>query len=208
MGTYADLRARIEGDINRSDITTDIQKAINRAIEHYEKERFWFNENTWTFSTSAGGETIAFASASVSDMLTMDEVTLTRNSTDIYPLEQKTIQELRDINTAGTSTQGPPTIFAIFNDTFYFYPVPDTAYTVTIYGQKSYAALSASADTNDFTTEAEDLIESRARAWVYSRKLRNYEAAAASKTEEMEALAALREKTINLLGTGKIRSRD
>lgn len=205
MATFEDMRARIADDLNRTDLTTQIQKAINRAIEFYEKERFWFNENVWSFSTSSGTEQVAFSGANTTDLKEIDKVTLTRSATDIYPLEQITYQRLRDIATSGSSnTSGPPSDFALFKNTWFFYPLPDQNYVVHVYGQKAYATLSASSDTNDFTTEAEDLIEARARWWLYSNILKEPQNAAVAKAAEVEALNALREKTTKLISTGTI----
>lgn len=205
MSTLAQMRSRIADDLNRSDLNTQIDKAINRAIEHYEKQRFWFNEGTWTFTTTTNTETKTFSSASTTDVLETDKVTLTRNSSDIYPLEKKSLSWIRDVNTSGTSSTGNPTAYAIFDDTWYFYPVPNTTYTVTVYGQKSYAVMTADADTNDFTEQAEDLIEAHARWWLYLRVLKDQLNAGIAKVEENEALGALVTKSVNLQSTGKIR---
>lgn len=207
MATYTQMRSRLATDTGRSDLTSSINEAINRAIEHYEKERFWFNETSGTFSTVAGTDAYTQGSGGVlSDILEVDVLTITRTSTDIYPLDKVTFQKLREYSTTGTtSNRSLPDMWAYYKNAFYFYPVPDAAYTITVYYQKSYADLSADADTNDFTTDAEDLIEARARWWLWTR-LRNYPAASAAKAEELEALAALREKTYNLSSTGRIAS--
>lgn len=205
MATFEDMRARIADDLNRTDLTTQIQKAINRAIEHYEKERFWFNENVWSFSCSSATEQVAFSAANTTDLKEIDKVTITRNSSDIYPLDRITYQELRDTATTGVTHTNVPVDYSIFKNTWFFYPVPDQNYVIHAYGQKSYATLSASADTNDFTTDAEDLIEARARWWLYAHILKDAGQAAVAKATEMEALSALREKTTNLISTGRIR---
>lgn len=206
MATFEDMRARIADDINRTDINTQIQKAIQRAIEFYEKERFWFNENIWSFSASSATDQVAFSAAVTADMFERDKVTLTRSSTDIYPLDEISYQELRDIATSGSSNStGAPTCYATFRNTWFFYPVPDQNYVIHVYGQKAYATLSASADTNDFTTDAEDLIEARARWWLYSRIIKDYPAANIAKSEELEALESLRSKTTSRISTGRIK---
>lgn len=205
MSTFEQMRTRIADDLNRSDLNTQIEKAINRAIEFYEKEWFWFNENSWTFSAVSSTEVVTQASASTTDLLSILNVTLTRNANDIYPLKQITFQELRQKATTGTSHRGPPVEYAFFKNNWHLYPVPDQNYTITVYGQKGYANLSASGDTNDFTTEAEDLIEARARAWLYLRVLKDTANAELAKVEESEALNSLREKTVNLISTGTVR---
>jgi hypothetical protein len=208
MSTFEQMRSRIADDINRADLNTQIEKAINRSIEHYEKEWFWFNEASWSFSTTSSTEVVTMASASTSDLMSILNVTLTRNSSDIYPLKGITFQELREKATTGSSHKGPPIEYAFFDNNFYFYPVPDQNYTVTIYGKKGYANLSASGDTNDFTTEGEDLIEARSRWWVCKRILKDVNGADLAKAEELEALQGLRDKTDGLVSTGTIRPHD
>lgn len=205
MATYATMKARIAAELGRGDLTTSIERAINRAIEHYEKDRFWFNETSGTFATVDGTETYLIGATGIpSDVLEVDKLTIQRTSTDIYPLPMVSYGMLRQYSTTGTSSnKNLPDMWALYNRSFYFYPIPNAAYTITLYYQKSYTALSADADTNDFISEAEDLIESRARWWIWTR-LRNYQAASSAKAEELEALQSLVEKTYNLTSTGRI----
>ena len=206
MATFEEMQNRIADDLNRTDLTTQIKKAINRAVEFYEKERFWFNESVWSFSASNGVEEVSFSSALTTDVFERDAVTLTRSATDIYPLDEITFQELRRIATSGTSnSQGPPSRYATFNNRWFFYPVPDSNYVLHVYGQKGYATLSASGDTNDFTTDAEDLIEARARWWLYARVLKDMPNATVAKTEEIEALQSLRSKSTSRISTGRVK---
>ena len=208
MATFEEMQTRIADDLNRplADFTTQIKKAINRAVEFYEKERFWFNENVWSFSASSGIEHVAFSAAVTTDLKEIDEVTLTRSATDIYPMDAILYSDFRKLATSGTSnSQGAPFEYALFRNTWFFYPIPDQNYTVHVYGQRGYATLSASGDTNDFTAEAEDLIEARARWWLYQRVLKDVANASLAKAEEAEALSSLREKTVNLISTGRIK---
>ena len=206
MATLGELIDRIEDDLNRTDLTTQVQTAIYRAIKFYEKERFWFNENVWSFSASSATEQVAFSAASTTDLKEIDVVTVTRNSNDVYPLDVKTYQNLREISTSGSSpTTGPPSDYALFKSTWFFYPVPDQNYVVHVYGQKSYASITSTASGNDFTNEAEDLIEARARWWLYARVLKDVTNATIAKAEETEAFMSLKEKTIKLLSTGRIK---
>ena len=205
MATLGEMEDRIADDLNRTDLSTQIRKAINRAIEFYSKERFWFNENIWSFSASSATDQVAFSAALTTDLREVDTVTVTRSATDIYPLDQVTHNYLRQIATSGTSnTTGPPTDFAIFKNTWFFYPVPDQNYVVHVYGQKNYATLSATTSSNDFTTDAEDLIEARARWWLYANIIKDINQAGVSKATEGEALHALKAKTTRLLATGRI----
>ncbi len=202
MSTLLEMRSRIADDLDRSDLTTQITKAINRAIEHYEKERFFFNESSGTFPTVADQESYGSADSVPTDIVAIDVLTITESSSNIYPLDKFPFQTLRYLNTSGTTAPGVPYNWAYYQEKFWFYPVPDAAYTMTVYYTKSYAALSGDSDTNDFLDEAEDLIEARARWWVNHRIIKDLNAAAADKSEELEALMALQIRSSNLITTG------
>jgi hypothetical protein len=205
MSTFAQMKTRIADDIKRSDLTTQIGVAINRAIEFYEKERFFFNETSGTFSTVANQESYGSADSIPSTIAEIDEVTLTQSSTNIFPLDKTSFGSIRGLNSGGTTSTGVPLDYAYYMEKFWLSPIPNGIYTVTVYFKKNYAQLSADGDTNDFTEEAEDLIEARARWWLYKRVIRNKEEAAEAKFEEIEALASLQSKTTMLISTGSVR---
>lgn len=208
MSTLLEMRSRIADDLDRSDLDTQITKAINRAIEYYEKEHFFFNETSGTFVTVANQESYGTADSTPSDLLDVQVLTITESSTNIYPLEKVPFDTIRYLNTSGTSSPGIPYNWGYFREKFWFYPVPNAVYTMTVYYLKSYTALSADGDTNDWTEEAEDLIEARARWWLNHRIIKDYEAAAADKAEELDAFLALRIKSDRLLTTGYTRKTD
>lgn len=206
MSTLATMRTRIADDLNRSDVNTQIDKAINRAIIYYSKERFWFNETTGTVATVASTQAYGTAQSLPTDILEIDTVKLTIASTNKQVLDKRTYQWLQEMDLSAQTSQ--PTDWAWYKSSLYLYPTPNAAWTVTLSYMKSYAELSLDADTNDWTTSAEDLIEARARWWLYSRVIMDYEAADRAKAEEAEALYCLRHKTSNLLATNMIAATD
>jgi hypothetical protein len=42
MTTYSELQAELADELNRTDLTTQIQKAIQEAIRKYERKRTYF----------------------------------------------------------------------------------------------------------------------------------------------------------------------
>jgi hypothetical protein len=207
MATLATMRSRISDDLLRTDIDTQIDKAINRAIEYYEKERFWFSETTGTFTTVASQQAYSSSNASFIALLAeIDLVRVTLSASNIYALDLSSYAEILNKDTGNfTST---PSEYAFYKQNIYLYPTPNDAWTVTVSYQKKYAELALAADTNDFTTDAEDLIEARARWWLYSRVIKDMEQAQIAKAEEIEALTALRIKTNKLTSTGQINHTD
>jgi hypothetical protein len=191
------MRSRIEDDLDRTDLSTQITKAINRAIEYYESERFWFSEKVGTFVTIANQSNYGTADGAPSDIAEIDYVEITLSGKE-YPLTDRSYTYIKD--RIGADVTGEPSDFAYYQEKFYFYPIPNAVRTITISYQQKYAELSADGDTNDFTTDAEDLIEARARWWIYSRIIKDQEQANIAKAEEADALQNLRIKTEKLTG--------
>ena len=204
MSTFLQMKTRVADDIKRSDLTTQIGVSINRAIEFYEKERFFFNETNGTFSTVSGQESYGTSDSIPTTIAEIDTVTITQTSTNIFTLGKTSFESIRGLNAGGTTATGVPIYYSFYQEKFWFYPIPNGVYTITVYFKKNYAQLSADGDTNDFTEEAEDLIEARARWWLYKRIIRNYEDANEAKAEEIEALGSLMSKTTMLISTGSV----
>lgn len=199
MSTLSDLRSRIADDLNRSDLNTQIDKAINRAITHYRKRKFWFNETTGTFLTVAGQQSYT-TSVIPSDILHIHRLEYSDGNTS-YEVIRASIDYIRNL----TSTSGAslPTWYAWYGGKIYFALIPSAVGTVTIYYDKSYSDLTSS-DSNDFTVYAEDLIEARARWWIYNRIIRDADEAVLAKQEELDALQGLDIQTSGKIATGYV----
>lgn len=203
MSTLAQMRSRIADDLDRSDLSTQIDEAINRAIEYYEKERFYFSETTGTFTTVASQESYSSSDAAfIANIAEIDLIRITFSSTDKREIKSETFGYVQLLN--DDASIGRPTRWAWYQGKIYFAPIPNDAWTATVFYQKKYSELSLDADTNDFTAEAEDLIESRARAWIYARVIKDVDQAQIAKAEESEAINALREKTRKLTSSNKV----
>jgi len=208
MSTLVQMRSRIADDLNRSDLNTQIDLAINRAIEYYyNKERFWFNETSGTFATIANQEAYGTADGIPSDIAEIDYMQITLSSTNKPDLDERTFNWIQDRN-VGRAT-GDPTDFAWYQNKIYLYLIPNQVRTITVFYKKTYADLSLDADTNDYTAYAEDLIEARATAWLNKRVLKDYESSSINERDEADALSALRERTSTMIGgTGQIQATD
>lgn len=193
MATFAEMKTRISDDINRSDLDTQIGVAINRAISKYKSEPFWFTEAIQSFTLAANTKSYdSNNSLYPSTVGRIQSLTVNINSSN-YPLTPVTLQQYQEMNISDDT--GDPEYFTQFSNKLYLYPVPDASVTATVYYTKTFAALSASADTNEFLSYAEDLIESRASWWVNSRIIKDETAAAMDKAAEIEALKTLRGDT-------------
>lgn len=156
--TYADIQARIADELNRSDLTSQIQKAIISAVKHYDEDRTWFNEERATALTVASQNYVGVPS----DFISEDKLQITIGSV-LYTLLKIPYDEWA-VKSAFT-TSGQPTEYAYYQDRFYLYPTPGSAYTLTISYVKILTELSAGTDTNGWV-DAEEMIRSRAMADV------------------------------------------
>jgi hypothetical protein len=202
--TFVQMQNNIADYLNRTDLTSQIKTAINRAIEFYWKERLWFNETTNTLSTIANQQAYGTADGLPSTIEEIDDVKITLAASNIPSLRKRSMDYILSHNIGNYTNQ--PTDYAWYQSKLYLYPTPNAVWTLTIYHQKSYTALSADADTNDFTQKAEDLIEARAQWWLYKNILKDKNLADVAKEDEIEALMAHRLKTKNLLGTNQIKA--
>lgn len=201
MATLSTLRSNIADQIDRTDLNTQIDLAINRAVEHYGANKFWFNEAASTFTTVA--DQLSYGTADgVSTAVAGIEVAQVTVNTIKFPLYKKTYDFITLINTDDYT--GYPEYWAYFDEKMHLYPTPDSTYTVSISYIKKYDTLTADGDTNDFTDNAEDLLESRARWWLYKRILHDRERAVEAKEDEMDAfnnLTSLTDKRVDTGGT-------
>lgn len=196
MSDLYTLRSNIAEDLNRSNMSTRIVRAINDAISDYSSMRFFFNEKIATFDTVIGTRAYNENNGLPNDILEFDVVKVNISGGEVI-LDRRTFQYLEDIDR--NSFTGNPTIYAWYAGSLYLYPIPNDEYTVTISYKKSYSELSLDEDTNDFCVYARRLIESRAKADIYTNYLKDPEMAQASSSTEADALQKLQAKTDQLL---------
>ena len=194
MSTFGVMADRIADELNRTDLTTQIQYAIKTAIKVYDKQRFWFNESrSFTFPTVAAQEFYTSSdNADIPNLLAIDTVQIAITSTDKYLLQRVSYEQMEAISSNGTVDQGQPTWFCYYNKQIRLYPIPDAAYTIRVSGHWALSDLSATTDTNNWMTDAEILIRSRAKRELFTHVIRDVEGVAAMVQAENEELRALR----------------
>ena len=202
MSDYGTMQARIASELRRNQLTEQIKSAIQTAISLAEVDRYYFNEARAFANTSAGKA----YNAVPTNFQNMESLTLTVNQSK-YPLEPKTFQYLDEID-IGASNTGTPIWYAIYNNQFRLYPVPDAVYQMDLAFQKSLDALVDDADTNAWMTDGETLIRQAAKAIVLRDVIRGQ--AAAAEAQIYDALAGqardfLVRETTRKVATGHIR---
>lgn len=198
MSTYAQLQSRIADDINRTDLTSQIQQQILLAIERYKSERFWFNETTTTLT---GTVSQAYISAP-SDIIRIDDLYITISSRNIRmkPFDLNDVIEFR------ATTNGRPLSYCYYQNRFELDRPCDSAYSFPLYYVKALTALSAAGDTNGWTTDGEDLIVFRAEKMLYANVIKSTEKAQVAGAMEKDALTAMRELAKPRTTTGYIKA--
>ncbi len=201
--TFLQMQSRIADDLDRTDLSTQIKLAINRAIIHYKTEPFWFKETSSSFSAVSAQEEYAYGTGSVPSDVEMIDILERQYNSDKITLTEITPFEL-EAKQQGDAV-GIPDQFAQYQNRFKLYPIPNqSGITILIKYTKTYAELSADADTNDWLTYAEDLIEARARWWLNMRVIRDQTAGADDAVQEASALDALRTVNTHKTGQGRV----
>jgi hypothetical protein len=193
MSTFGTMNARIADELARSDLTTtQIPRSVLSAIEHYKDERFWFNELKDTASTVSGTQNYLMPdSAAERPLIRIDQLQITVNS-NIIDLGMPVPHSEILARTTNASHTGYPDRYSYYQDSVWLYPIPNGAYTLTLWYVGQLAALSADADTNAWVVEAEELIRCRAKWDLYLHVIRDRAEAADMKAAEMDALRTLR----------------
>lgn len=197
MSTFGQMQDRIADELNRTDLTSQIQKAIKSAIKVYDKQRFWFNESrSFTFSTVGGQEFYTSSdNADIPNLLAIDTAQIAIASTDKYLLSRVSYEEMEATSANGTSDEGQPTWFAYYNKQLRLYPIPDAVYTIRVSGHWALTDLSLTTDTNNWMTDGEILIRSRAKREIFTHVIRDVEGVAAMAQAENAELRELRSAT-------------
>ena len=197
------MQSRIADDLDRTDLNTQIKLAINRSIEFFETEPFWFKEASSSFSAVINQEEYVYGTGSVpSDVQMIDIMERQYNGskttmTEITPFEIEAKQSLQ--------ATGIPDEFAQYQNRFKLYPIPNqSGITILIKYTKNYTTLVSDSSTNDWLTYAEDLIEARSRWWLNMRVIRDQNAAADDERQVAIALDALRTKNTQKTGQGRV----
>jgi len=173
-----------------SDLASQITLEVKSAVEHYEGHRFWFNESRVSLSCSSGATEYTLSTSTISVLA----VKVTRNNAS-YAIEQ--IPEKQRLMYDSNNVTGDPSWYAIYGNKFIPYPAPSQTYTVGISCTRTSATLSVTTDSNIWTNNAQQLIESRAAATVCMRYLKDMEQAQAFKILEKDALYKLMRRESN-----------
>ena len=207
MSTRAVLKARIADDLDRDDITTQIEEAIADAITAYESEPFWWNEGrSITFST-VGGTWSYDAAGSVGLIMSIDalHVLIGGRVRQLVPEQQNVIEHLTE---GGTTTErGEPTRYSFYDQALYLHPIPSAAWTVRVIGTIKVPEPATDLEANNpwmMRGYGFELIRCRAKAYLAVHVVDDANLLQAMGLAEASALETLRAKHHRLTSTGRI----
>lgn len=193
MSNFLAMIQRIEDEIDDGGIRAQVQRAIQSAIRHYSTYRLFLNERSFTFDTVSSQESYDIDDAAdIDTFLDVQDSYLTSGGIryQVNPIDYPSLSAAQNGTTAGR-----PTNWAFFARSFWLYPLPDAAYTVTISGHCRLATLVDDTDTNAWMTDGEELIRQRAKRILAMDVTKELTDAQAAEALEMMALDALERET-------------
>ena len=188
MSTYLEVQNRINNDyLNRTGFTEETKRAIQAAIRHYQYRRWTFNETSTALTTSSSQSYVSIPS----NFLILDDLRITISGEDL-PLDRQDAQTIRDWNIAASF--GQPTDYAIYQNRFELFQIPNSAWSVPCYYLRSLSALSADSDTNAWIQGGmEDVITYHAAKLMWANVIRNEKEAIKFGALEQGALNTMNE---------------
>lgn len=206
MTTLDIMKNRISDEISRADLTSQIANAINDAIAMYQTRRFYFNETGptgSTFNTIANQETYTETDdPDIPYMYDVDDVFVTVGVNN-YRVKRidPTLYRINQM----PNFKGQPYQYMFLNQTFSFSPIPNTVYPMQIVGHYKLAAPASDSEANNhWMTDAERLIRSCAKRFLYQDILLDADAATACQAAEIEAFDVLKGASAGMIRNGMI----
>ena len=200
MTTWADLITRVADDLDRTDMNTQIERDLKKAVQHYETQRWWFNEAST--STTATSSEQSFSPPS--DLLILDQLEVEINSRPFRLTEyswDRFLDEWRP-----TTSVGQPNDFAWRDNKVWLGPKPNQDYTLQWHYIKTLSPSSFTSGTdNAWTNFAEDLLTARALKTLGARPLGINQPLAYWQQLEKEAYSTLCGMNEQKMMTGKTR---
>lgn len=199
MATLGELEDRITNIMNRSDLGGRIRDAINESIRHYGKRHFWFNTVDDAFVTQSGVQ--AYTLSQSVTFHDVEQVVMNYNGWR-YEVDKGNLLELRALDV--TNVNSIPSRWALDGNRILFDVNLNGSYTASLMLTRKYPSLSATSDTNDLLTHAEDLLTQRSMWWLWAFKVRKSAQAMACKSAEIEALSQLESETTDKQASGRV----
>lgn len=206
--SYGTMQSRIADELDRSDLTSEIQTAIQDAICLHERKYYYFNNlpSNFTFNTVSGQEyytssdNAAIATAPIIMELTGTFFGLRRQ------LHKKPWEYLDAISTLTTS-KAEPVDWAYFGEQIRLYPIPNGVYSIACAAVTRPTRPASNSDAGVWMNDAEAVIRTQAKLYLLKNVIRASDMAEEVlllKDQLKEEVAALNEETQSREATGQI----
>lgn len=195
MTTLGTMLTRISSEINRTDIDNNIYDAVISAIAFYEHQEFYFNQAVWTLTTTANQRYTYLTG--ISDFLIPIVLRVTDTASQYRVLDEKPYSEIESKYISDSST-GRLYEYSVFAERFWWWLIPDSAYTVNVSYIKQLTRPTSISDTTNnsaWFSDGEAMIRSKAKSYIYADTLRKTEEAAKFQTISDREFFQLKEKT-------------
>jgi hypothetical protein len=154
MQTY--ISARLLDPNNTAVPASSVAAAINDAIRYWKYRRFWFNTASEDLTLTQGDPLMPLPDDFLVELPMNDGFVIAYGGMR-WPLTKRNPRDYDNVYLEAGN--GLPYIYTVKAGDYFCYFIPDQNYTVRVYFLKQYDDLVNSNDTNDFTDNAERLIE-------------------------------------------------
>lgn len=146
MATFGSLKTELAQKLDESYLGSQIATAINRTIDYYKRDQFWFNTTSTNITLTTGSPTVTLPSDFLYEL---DNSGLVINySQSRYPLQKITALDYDSMNSEAT---GLPRYYRNNGNSIELYPYPDQSYTLILRYVKDYDELTSDNQSNDWT---------------------------------------------------------
>lgn len=173
---FAALKTRIAGDMDRSDLSSEVSEAVIDAIQELSVERFAFNQSGgFTLAVSADdadyvvGDWQLNGGSDFDAIIEPDQLWIRIGGND-HRLRHVSWDEIKD-QSQSSPTTGQPYSYAYFGDAWKIYPVPDQTYTVYMRAHYRLTALASEGTINAWTNDARRLTGAAAKGILFAEVL-------------------------------------
>lgn len=160
MANFGQMQAYVSArllDPNNTAVSVSaVQGALNDALRYWKYRRFWFNTASEDLTLTQGDPLMPLPSDFLVELPMNDGFVIAYGSMR-WPLIKKNPRDYDNVYL--TAGNGLPYIYTVKARDYFCYYIPDQNYTLRVYYLKEYADLSSDSDTNDFTDNAERLLE-------------------------------------------------
>lgn len=202
--TLGDLKARIADELARSDLTSQIELAIDDAIDIAATHRFWFNEVRGLELPLVAGQTY-YTNTDIEALVEVDNLYLWLNNNQRRNLLVAPNARL-DALYNGTEPQGEPLRWSRYGPELRFWPTPDQSYTVFIDGSTKGQPMEDDTDSSVWTTYGERYVRALAKLQLYAEVIRDDDQALAQSKLAQSYLENLQAQSEGRTMTGEMQA--